>query len=101
LNRKYHNKNCPTDILSFSETSNNLFPKGLGSIKNINLGEIVICPQEVKENSQKINALFKEELCRVLIHGLLHLLGYSHEKSEKQAKKMREKEDEYLKILKC
>ena len=81
LNKKYRKKNRATDILAFP---------GDG------LGEIVICLREVKKNAKKYKASFEKELARVLIHGLLHLLGYNHEKSEKAAQKMEEKQNYYL-----
>lgn len=83
LNKKYRKKNKPTDILSFED-----------------INEIIICPQEVKKNAKKYGVAFKKELAKVLIHGILHLLGYDHEKSQKDAKIMEEKQDYYLNQLK-
>jgi len=85
LNKKYRKKDRITDTLSFTYNDS---------------GEIVICPQEVKKNAKKFDSTFKKELTRVLIHGILHLLGYDHEGSEKEAEKMRKKEEYYFsKIL--
>ena len=89
LNKKYLNRDYGTDVLAFPETDK--FP-GIN-----NLGEIIICLQMVKKNAKRINTSFKEELARVLIHGILHLLGYDHEKSDKGAKVMEKKENYYLK----
>ncbi len=75
INKKYRGQNRETDVLSFAETND--FPE-----RENYLGEIVICPSQVE----------KEEMVKVLIHGILHLLGYNHEKDEKSAKRMREKE---------
>jgi len=85
LNKKYRKKDRPTDILSFTY--------------NHNSGEIVICPQEVKKNARRFDLTFKKELTRVLIHGILHLLGYDHEKSKIKAKKMEKKENYYLNLI--
>ena len=86
LNKKYRKKDKVTDVLSF--------------IYNKSSGEIAICLQEVKKNAKKFDSIFKKELARVLIHGTLHLLGYDHEGSEKEAEKMRKKEEYYFsKIL--
>ncbi len=91
LNKKYRKKNKITDVLAFGEFPNSQFP-----ISNSLLGEIVICPEMVKKNAKKFNSDFKKELILVLIHGILHLLGYDHEGSRKKAEKMREKEEYYL-----
>jgi len=81
LNKKYRGKNRATDVLAFP---------GDG------LGEIVICLREVKKNAKRYRSNSEKELARVLIHGILHLLGYDHEKSEQAAEKMREKEGYYF-----
>ena len=86
LNKKYLGKNRATDVLAFGD--------------NDGLGEIVICLREVKKNARRFNSTFKKELVRVLIHGILHLLGYDHEKLEKEAEKMEEKENYYFEKLK-
>jgi len=83
LNKKYREKNKVTDVLSFGEE----------------LNEVVICLREVKKNAKKYNLTLKKELARVLIHGILHLLGYEHEKSKKEAEKMEKKEEYYLSNL--
>ena len=77
LNKRYRGKNRATDVLAFPN-------------KETGLGEIVICLREVKKNAKKFSSTFEKELARVLIHGILHLLGYDHEKSEKTAKKVEE-----------
>lgn len=81
LNKKYRRKNEVTDVLSFTDKD---------------LKEIVISPQGVKKNVKRYSSSFKKELARSLIHGLLHLLGYRHEKSKKAALKMSQKERDYL-----
>ena len=81
LNRRYRKKDKATDVLSF------LYDQG---------GEIVICPEKVKENAKKYGLSFKEELVQCLIHGMLHLSGYDHEKSERETKKMEKRELYYL-----
>ena len=83
LNRKYRKKNKATDVLSFSYDGD---------------GEIVLSPEIIKENARKFNLSTKKELARSLIHGILHLLGHDHEKTEKEEKKMQNLQDHYLKI---
>ncbi|MDP2741798.1 MAG: rRNA maturation RNase YbeY [bacterium] len=95
LNKKYRKKNKATDVLSFGQVLGFKFE----SSKNA-LGEIVICPKIVKENIKKYNIPpvggFKKELAKVLIHGILHLLEYDHEKTKKEEIEMEKKEEYYL-----
>lgn len=81
LNKRYRKKNRPTDVLSFA--GNGLY-------------EIVICPSVVRQNAKKFGLSFKSELVRILIHGILHLLGYDHEKSKKEAAKMERRQEYYF-----
>ena len=92
LNKKYRGKNRVTDILTFGQAQK--FPVIPES--ELELGEIVICPGEVKRNSKRYKVTFQKELGCVLIHGILHLLGYNHEKFERANKEMKEKEQYYL-----
>ena len=96
LNKQYLGKNRTTDVLSFNKVQPSEFKFPPGQEKE--LGEVVICLREVRKNTKRLKSTFDAELARVLIHGILHLLGYNHEKSEKKAKKMQEKENYYLKI---
>jgi probable rRNA maturation factor len=81
LNKKFRNKNYPTDILSFAGDQE-LF------------GELVICPQVLEKQAKEHGHSFKAELGYMLIHGVLHLLGYDHEKSKKEAQKMFQIQDQ-------
>ncbi len=92
LNKKYRGKNQPTDVLSFNQDCN--FP-----FSEEELGEIAICPQQVKKNAERLGEKFKKELSRVLIHGILHLLGYDHEKNVNEARRMEEKQEYYLSLF--
>jgi len=97
INRKYRGKNKPTDVLSFlyrdrhrrTRGKMKANPKGGKLHRPLgDLGEIIICLDVVKGG--------KEGLSRVFIHGLLHVLGYDHEKTQKEAKIMQQKENYYL-----
>jgi len=98
LNKKYRRENKKTDVLSFPVApKEKIFFPVVGAKKiEKELGEIIICPQEVKKNSKIFGLGFEKELKRVLIHGVLHLLGYNHEKSKREAEIMRIKEEYYL-----
>lgn len=86
LNKEYRNKNCPTNILSF--TSDNDY-----------LGDLVICAPLVKKEAQEQNKLLNHHWAHLTIHGVLHLLGYDHH-TKKQAKIMENLEVKILKKLK-
>ncbi|MFA5080011.1 MAG: rRNA maturation RNase YbeY [Candidatus Paceibacterota bacterium] len=90
MNRQYRKKDRVTDVLSFGSIKDFL------SVESFVLPEIVICPDEVKRNAVSADVSFKNELVKVLIHGILHLLDYDHEKNEEDAKKMFLKQDKYL-----
>ena len=86
LNKKYRGKNKPTDVLSFSFDENGLKL----SQKNpfLFLGNIVLCLPVIRKAAEKEKISVKEKLTRLTIHGLLHLLGYEHEKSQAERLKM-------------
>ena len=64
------------------------------------LGDIVICIPRAVAQAKDYRVGFHEELRRLLVHGLLHLLGYDHEKSGYHKKRMERKERELLNALK-
>lgn len=76
LNLAFRKKDYATDILSFE-------PLDIDE-----LGELVICPQVIKRQAKEHQLSQNEELGYMLIHGCLHLLGYDHEQSVLEAKKM-------------
>ena len=84
-NMKYLNHDTLTDIITFN------YCKG-----KIITSDIMISIDRVKENSIIFDNSFSEELHRVMVHGILHLIGYD-DKTEKEKNLMREKENFYLK----
>jgi probable rRNA maturation factor len=85
MNIEYLNHKTYTDIITFDNSEKE------GQIE----GDIFISIDRVKENAEKLKIHFSEELRRVLIHGILHLAGYS-DKSARQKAEMRKKENFYL-----
>ena len=81
LNHEYRKKDKPTDILSFPIDITN--PKKISTLERIVLGDIYICPEMVE----------KGELQNTFLHGLIHLVGYDHEKNEKEWEKVLKKID--------
>jgi len=89
MNIKYLNHDTLTDIITFNYNEE--------SENSIN-GDIYISIDRVKENSVEYNVPFNTELDRVIIHGVLHLLGFK-DKTKADKKTMREKEDNSLSLL--
>jgi probable rRNA maturation factor len=88
INLTFRGKNYATDILSFE-------PLDIEE-----LGELVICPQVIKRQAKEHQLSESAELVYMLIHGCLHLLGYDHEQSEQEAKRMFRLQDKiFIKIL--
>jgi len=73
LNRKYRGKNKPTDVLSFGQ-------KDMFVGKRRILGDIIIAKETTKKQAIKAGHRINDEYKMLAIHGLLHLLGYDHEK---------------------
>ncbi|RMB63203.1 rRNA maturation RNase YbeY [Dokdonia sinensis] len=84
INMDFLNHDTYTDIISFDYSQ--------GAVLS---GDIYVSTQRVEENAKTFKAAFKEEFFRVLVHGILHYCGYK-DKTEDQAKEMRDKEDYYL-----
>jgi probable rRNA maturation factor len=96
LNLKYRGVNRTTDVLSFPiYESPDEFPADADFL----IGDIVINPSQALIQAKEHGVTFKEELRRLLVHGLLHLLGYDHEKNTYQRRKMIKKETELLEKL--
>ena len=87
LNNKHLNHDYFTDVISFNDS--------IGSVLN---GNIAVSIERVKENSGRYKTSFDDELLRVMVHGLLHFMGYK-DSSEKETQQMRDKEDDNLKTF--
>lgn len=88
INRSVLKHDYYTDIISFDYTENKIIE-----------GEIYISVDRVKENAAKYEEKFHVELLRVMFHGILHYVGYK-DKTKKDAEKMRDMENIYLKLYK-
>ncbi|HLV46762.1 MAG TPA: rRNA maturation RNase YbeY [Flavobacterium sp.] len=87
ININYLNHNTLTDIISFDYTDGATIS-----------GDIFISVERVKENAAELGIDFHQELLRVMAHGVLHYCGYK-DKSDEDAKLMRTKEDEKIKMF--
>jgi probable rRNA maturation factor len=99
LNFSWRGKNKPTDVLSFPQFEKNELKK-LAKLKKIpswEMGDIVISLEKAKSQAKEHRISLKEELEILLVHGILHLLGFDHEISAKEEKKMQKLEMQLLK----
>jgi probable rRNA maturation factor len=87
INVEYLDHDTLTDVISFDYTVGNLIQ-----------GDVFISIERVKDNANDFNVTFEEELKRVMCHGLLHYCGYK-DKTEDDAKLMRSKEEEKIKLF--
>jgi len=87
INMQFLNHKTYTDIVTFDTSEDSGFIQG----------DIFISVDRVRENAIKFNTEFEEELHRVIIHGVLHLIGYSDKGIQKKSA-MRKKEDAYLSL---
>ena len=85
VNQDFLQHDYYTDVITFDNSE---------ELKTI-LGDIFISIDRVKDNANQNNATTHDELCRIMVHGLLHLLGY-RDKTQKAKKEMTAKEDFYL-----
>lgn len=79
LNRRYRGKEGPTDVLSFGCDD----PCAVtGPDEPVTLGDVVISPEVAEEQAASLGHTVEQELNLLLVHGVLHLLGYDHESDE-------------------
>jgi len=97
LNRQYRGIDRTTDVLSFPQMMESGIP-GFNSQINL-LGDIVINLHKAKRQAAEYGHSFQQEMKKLLIHGLLHLIGFDHEKGGFDEKKMKRKERELLRNL--
>lgn len=93
LSNVYRKINKPTDVLSFSQREG-----GFAHINPNLLGDVVISIDTAKRQAEEIGHSLEKEIFILLIHGILHLLGFDHEKSRVDAGKMQSKEKELLEM---
>lgn len=84
INWQYRSKDYATDVLSF-ETDD---PDGFG--------ELVMCPQVLKRQALENKLTYENELCRMIVHGVLHLLGHNHETSTEEEKRVLKLQEDIL-----
>ena len=87
INRQYLNHDYYTDVISFDYCEDNVIS-----------GDIFISVDTVADNAKEYGVTFEKELARVMIHGVLHFVGYN-DKSDEEVPVMRAKENQYLSLF--
>ena len=94
LNRQYRGLNQPTDILAF--------PMQEGEFKGLNpeiLGDLALSLDTALRQAKDAGHQIERELAMLIIHGILHLLGFDHEKGGREEKKMKREEAQIMKDI--
>ncbi|THB76134.1 MAG: rRNA maturation RNase YbeY [Desulfobacteraceae bacterium] len=94
LNRQYRDIEGPTNVLSF--------PMQEGDFADITpglLGDVVLSAEYAQTEAQEAGITLDERVSQLLIHGILHLIGYDHEQGEDQAKIMEQKSLELIRTI--
>lgn len=92
LNRLYRSKDRSTDVLAFP------MRKGGPGVSPL-LGDVVISLPTAERQARAQGRSLDQEVATLLIHGILHLLGYDHERGEREARRMRRREQAILRSL--
>lgn len=87
INLEFRGKDYATDVLSFD------------SMDPSSLGELVLCPAVLKRQAKEHKLTYQQELGYMLLHGVLHLLGYDHETNDKDAREMFAIQDAVFEVL--
>jgi probable rRNA maturation factor len=93
LNRRYLGKEGPTNVLAFPMSE---APR---SKEGCMLGDVVVSVDTARKESDRSGEPLERTIFRLLIHGVLHLLGHDHEKSRKEAQRMRREEQRLLALI--
>jgi len=92
LNRQYRKKDRTTDVLAFSMREES-------APRSAMIGDVVISVPTAAKQANQLGRSLDEELIALLVHGILHLCGYDHERSERDARHMRQRERWVLRRL--
>ena len=100
LNRKHMGKAGPTDVLSFpiEDAAPGVPPRRTVDGPPVEIGDVFIAPSVVRSNAKRDAVVFEDELALMVVHGMLHLLGWDHV-AEAEAVAMERREEELLNLV--
>ena len=87
LNKQYRGQDRATDVLSFSQNED----EGESKLNSHLMGDVVISTETAKRQAAEHGLTLEEEIVLLLIHGILHLLGFDHERSDEESCHMKQK----------
>lgn len=93
LNQLYRGIDTPTNVLSFS-----MLEGEFASISNL-LGDLVISAEQAQKEALEYGITFGERMSQLLVHGILHLIGYDHERGDEDALEMERKSVELIRLI--
>ena len=93
LNRTYRDTDSPTDVLSFAQGEGEAFAQPEGAARH--LGDVAISVDTARRQAAEYGVALQDELSHLLVHGILHLLGYDHQEQD-DAAAMRLQEERVL-----
>ena len=94
FNQQYLNRQGPTNVIAFPMRAG-----PYGDITPQLLGDVLISVETADREGKQVGISMEERFTQLLVHGILHLLGYDHETSDEDAQEMEEKSNEILKII--
>ncbi len=86
LNRDWRGKDKPTNVLSFAALDDEDAPLAPGA--PLLLGDVILAFQTCRDEAQSLGKTLSDHFCHLVVHGVLHLLGYDHEEDEAEAEEM-------------
>ena len=95
LNAQYRSIDRATDVLSFP-----LFDEDFEDEEELALGDVVLSLEKAEEQAKEYGHSFEREVAFLVVHSVLHLLGYDHETSKEDEKEMFFRQEEIMKLLK-
>ena len=100
-NKMFRDIDSSTDVLSFPMWENNgeFVPAPETDCPILTLGDVLLCPEKISENAVENKKEYFEELCLVLAHSFLHLLGWDHETEENEVNMWKRQEIIKSKIM--
>lgn len=82
LNHSYRGKNKPTNVLSFAALDSGAAPHHLPAGMPLHLGDVILALETLKAEAREQGKSFKQHFTHLVVHGVLHLLGFDHERDQ-------------------